>query len=74
MSSSDITFRSSDYLAHALAGCVAGAAAGGTCKDGAIGGAVGEIVAQLMPSKNGIAYSDSKKNNVLALSKLVAGA
>ncbi len=61
-------------LAHALAGCVAGAAAGGTCKDGAIGGAVGEIVAQLMPPKNGIAYSDSEKNNVLALSKLVAGA
>ena len=68
----------SDYLAHklahALAGCVAGAAAGGTCKDGAIGGAVGEIVAQLMPPKNGIAYSESEKNNVLALSKLVAGA
>jgi hypothetical protein len=61
-------------LAHALAGCVAGAAAGGACKDGAIGGAVGEIVAQLMPPKNGIAYSDSEKNNVLALSKLVAGA
>jgi hypothetical protein len=53
---------------------VAGAAAGGTCKDGAIGGAVGEIVAQLMPPKNGIAYSESEKNNVLALSKLVAGA
>jgi hypothetical protein len=61
-------------LAHALAGCVAGAAAGGACKDGAVGGAVGEIVAQLMPPKNGIAYSDSEKNNVLALSKLVAGA
>ncbi|MGY0195949.1 DUF637 domain-containing protein [Leptothrix sp. BB-4] len=61
-------------LAHALAGCAAGAAAGGACKDGAIGAAVGEIVAQLMPPKNGIAYSESEKNNVLALSKLVAGA
>jgi hypothetical protein len=61
-------------LAHALAGCVAGAAAGGKCKDGAIGAAVGEIVAQLMPPKNGIVYSDSEKHNVLALSKLVAGA
>ena len=40
-------------LAHALAGCVAGAA-------------LGEMVAQLMPPKNGIAYSDSEKNNVLA--------
>ena len=35
---------------------------------------MGEIVAQLMPPKNGIAYSESEKNNVLALSKLVAGA
>ena len=61
-------------LAHALAGCIAGAAAQGTCRDGAIGAALGEIVAQLMPPKNGIAYSDSEKNNVLALSKLVAGA
>jgi hypothetical protein len=61
-------------LAHALVGCVAGAAASGACKDGAIGGAVGEIVAQMMPPKNGIAYSDSEKSNVLALSKLVAGA
>jgi hypothetical protein len=61
-------------LAHALAGCVAGAAASGTCRDGAIGAALGEVVAQLMPPKNGIAYSDSEKNNVLALSKLVAGA
>jgi hypothetical protein len=61
-------------LAHALAGCVAGAAAQGTCKDGAIGAALGEVVAQLMPPKNGIAYSDNEKNNVLALSKLVAGA
>jgi hypothetical protein len=61
-------------LAHALAGCVAGAAAGGTCRDGAIGAALGEVVAQLMPPKNGIAYSDNEKNNVLALSKLVAGA
>jgi len=61
-------------LAHALAGCVAGAAAGGACKDGAIGAALGEMVAQLMPPKNGIAYSDSEKNNVLALSKLIAGA
>jgi Possible hemagglutinin (DUF637)/Pre-toxin domain with VENN motif len=75
---SKIKVLEADYLAHklahALAGCVAGAAAGGACKDGAIGGAVGEIVAQLMPPKNGIAYSDSEKNNVLALSKLVAGA
>jgi hypothetical protein len=61
-------------LAHALAGCAAGAAAGGVCRDGAIGAALGEVVAQLMPPKNGIAYSDSEKNNVLALSKLVAGA
>jgi large exoprotein involved in heme utilization and adhesion len=61
-------------LAHALAGCVAGAAAGGQCKDGAIGAALGEIVAQLMPPNNGIAYSESEKANVLALSKLVAGA
>jgi hypothetical protein len=61
-------------LAHALAGCVAGAAAGGACKDGAIGAAVGEMVAGLMPPKNGIAYSDTEKANVLALSKLVAGA
>ena len=51
---------------------LAGAAASGTCKDGAIGAALGEIVAQLMPPKNGIAYSDSEKHNVLALSKLVA--
>jgi hypothetical protein len=75
---SQIKALEADYLAHklahALAGCVAGAAAGGACKDGAVGGAVGEIVAQLMPPKNGIAYSDSEKNNVLALSKLVAGA
>jgi hypothetical protein len=35
---------------------------------------VGEIVAGLMPPKNGIAYSDTEKANVLALSKLVAGA
>ena len=35
---------------------------------------MGEVVAQLLPPKNGIAYSDSEKNNVLALSKLVAGA
>ena len=61
-------------LAHALAGSVAGAAAGGACKDGAIGAAMGEVVAQLMPPKNGIAYSESEKHNVLALSKLVAGA
>ena len=61
-------------LAHALAGCVAGAAAGGACKDGAVGAAVGEMVAGLMPPKNGIAYSDTEKANVLALSKLVAGA
>ena len=61
-------------LAHALVGCVAGAATGGACRDGAIGGAVGEIVAQLLPPQNGIAYSESEKNNVLALSKLVAGA
>jgi filamentous hemagglutinin len=75
---SQIKVLESDYLthklAHALAGCVAGAAAQGSCKDGAIGTALGEIVAQLMPPKNGIAYSDSEKNNVLALSKLVAGA
>jgi hypothetical protein len=68
----------SDYLAHklahALAGCVAGAAAGGQCKDGAIGGAIGEVVAQMMPARNGIAYSDSEKANVMAMSKLVAGA
>lgn len=49
-------------LAHALAGCVA------------VGAAVGKIVAGLMPPKNGIAYSDTEKANVLALSKLVAGA
>jgi len=61
-------------LAHALAGCAAGAATGGQCKDGAIGAAVAEVVAQLMPPKNGIAYSDSEKANVLAVSKLVAGA
>jgi hypothetical protein len=60
-------------LAHALAGCVAGAAASGTCKDGAIGAAMGEIVAQLMPPKNGIAYSEEEKRHVLGLSKLVAG-
>jgi len=40
----------------------------------AVGAAVGEIVAGLMPPKNGIAYSDTEKANVLALSKLVAGA
>lgn len=61
-------------LAHALAGCAAGAATGGQCKDGAIGAAVAEVMAQLMPPKNGIAYSDSEKANVLAVSKLVAGA
>ncbi len=61
-------------LAHALAGCVAGAAANGDCRDGAIGAAVGEVVAELMPPANGIAYSESEKDNVLALSKLVAGA
>ncbi len=61
-------------LAHALAGCAAGAATGGQCKDGAIGAAVAELMAQLMPPKNGIAYSDSEKANVLAVSKLVAGA
>lgn len=46
----------------------------GQCKDGAIGAAVAEMMAQLMPPKNGIAYSDSEKANVLAVSKLVAGA
>lgn len=61
-------------LAHALAGCVAGAAAGGACKDGAIGAAIGEVVAQLMPPNNGIAYSNTEKVNVLAMSKLIAGA
>lgn len=61
-------------LAHALAGCAAGAATGGQCKDGAIGASVAEMMAQLMPPKNGIAYSDSEKANVLAVSKLVAGA
>jgi hypothetical protein len=64
-------------LAHALAGCVAGAAAGGTCKDGAIGGAVGEIIAgprgMLKPS-NGMFYTEEEKRNVLAATKLVAGA
>lgn len=61
-------------LAHALAGCAAGAATGGQCKDGAIGAAVAEMMAELMPPRNGIAYSDSEKANVLAVSKLVAGA
>jgi filamentous hemagglutinin len=61
-------------LAHALAGCVAGAAANGDCRDGAIGAAVGEVVAELLPPANGIAYSETEKDNVLALSKLVAGA
>ena len=61
-------------LAHALAGCVAGAAAGGTCKDGAIGGAVGEVVASMFKPANGMFYSEAEKTNVLAYSKLVAGA
>lgn len=64
-------------LAHALAGCVAGAAAGGQCRDGAVGAAVGEIVAgprgMLKPS-NGMFYTEEEKHNVMALSKLVAGA
>jgi hypothetical protein len=77
-STTQIRTKEADYLAHklahALAGCVAGAAAQGTCRDGAIGATLGEIIAQLLPPKNGIAYSNSEKNNVLALSKLVAGA
>ena len=76
--SSQIKALENDYvihkLAHALAGCVAGAAAGGACQDGAIGAAVGEMVAQLMPPANKMFYTEAEKTNVLALSKLAAGA
>ncbi|MCW8200937.1 hypothetical protein D8B23_21740, partial [Verminephrobacter aporrectodeae subsp. tuberculatae] len=61
-------------LAHALAGCVAGAAAGGRCKDGAIGSAIGEVVAGMFKPANGMFYTETEKANVLAYSKLVAGA
>ncbi|MCW5321916.1 hypothetical protein D5039_12345 [Verminephrobacter aporrectodeae subsp. tuberculatae] len=61
-------------LAHALAGCVAGAAAGGRCKDGAIGSAIGEVVAGMFKPANGMFYTATEKANVLAYSKLVAGA
>ncbi|WP_265655857.1 DUF637 domain-containing protein, partial [Verminephrobacter aporrectodeae] len=61
-------------LAHALAGCVAGAAAGGRCKDGAIGSAIGEVVASMFKPANGMFYTETEKANVLAYSKLVAGA
>ncbi|WP_322784292.1 DUF637 domain-containing protein [Verminephrobacter aporrectodeae] len=61
-------------LAHALAGCVAGAAAGGRCKDGAIGSAIGEVVASMFKPANGMFYTATEKANVLAYSKLVAGA
>ncbi|MCW8201923.1 DUF637 domain-containing protein, partial [Verminephrobacter aporrectodeae] len=61
-------------LAHALAGCVAGAAAGGRCKDGAIGSAIGEVVASMFRPANGMFYTETEKANVLAYSKLVAGA
>ena len=75
---SKIKLLENDYvihkLAHALAGCVAGAAAGGACQDGAIGAAVGEMVGQLMPPANKMFYTDAEKTNILALSKLAAGA
>lgn len=78
---SQIKLLEADYLAHklahALAGCIAAAAAQGTCKDGGIGAAVGEIIAGpggLLKPKNGMFYTDEEKRNVLAISKLVAGA
>ena len=64
-------------LAHALAGCVAGAAAGGTCRDGAVGAAVGEVIAGpggLLKPRNGMFYTEEEKRDVLAMTKLVAGA
>ena len=64
-------------LAHALAGGVAGAAAGGQCRDGAVGAAVGEVIAGpggLLKPRNGMFYTEEEKRDVLAMTKLVAGA
>jgi len=64
-------------LAHALAGWVAGAAVGGTCRDGAVGAAVGEVIAGpggLLKPRNGMFYTEEEKRDVLAMTKLVAGA
>jgi hypothetical protein len=60
-------------LAHALAGCVAASAVNAACRDGAVGAAVGEMVAQAMPPKNGIAYSDAEKNTVMGYAKIISG-
>ena len=44
------------------------------CRDGAIGSAVGEMMAQIFKPANGMFYSEQEKANVLAASKIVAGA
>jgi hypothetical protein len=52
---------------------VAANAVNAACRDGAVGAAVGEMVAQAMPPKNGIAYSDAEKNTVMGYAKIISG-